>query len=635
MRTFFTVCLVLVFSFLFLSCSGGGIQNPIASDSLISSLPLESSNDGNYRSIFGIFNVEITPGLQTLKVTPADKALAYSYPLTQLYPDCLQITDYGWTPNFWADIKLSHPKPGSGIDAFDARVIAILPANPGVRFFYPVFNVAGNNAVLRDPDGYTGLHDGIGGAILGNVNPFKSYFEDQPYRVWSSNGVTEETQRWQMDLTGFGGSFQFYLVVDVSLNYPNPPQPVIDNTKEPVAISASIGDGLTIDGGDTSIEVSVLDWQGLDNQPVVSVEIPSLSSSVRNMSFYSLAPQTNHITYRGVIANENAAPKGDYNLLVRALDTESQKTMYKEFTAHVEGEIPDDPVDVTPSWLNIMPNDVFVDGNYAYVTLGALGLHIYDVSDPMNPVWKKSVPTPNQAISVFVSDGYAYVTSDYQNELRIIDVDPISTSHIVKELETAGVVADIFVTEGHAYIADVHGPGFQIFDVDPPENAYLVSVVYTPDFTASVRVAGGYAYVTDYNNGVHIIDINPPESAYIINSVDIYGAIDIDIAKGYAYVTDYYNNLQIIDIDPPESAHVVSSLDIPGLEWTYELHVVDGYAYVAGGDDGMQIFDVDPFETASLISLIDTPSSTKGLHIAKGYAYLANGENGFQIIKLW
>jgi hypothetical protein len=512
-------------------------------------------------------------------------------------------------------------------------VIAILPANPGVRFFYPVFNVAGNNAVLRDPDGYTGLHDGIGGAILGNVNPFKSYFEDQPYRVWSSNGVTEETQRWQMDLTGFGGSFQFYLVVDVSLNYPNPPQPVIDNTKEPVAISASIGDGLTIDGGDTSIEVSVLDWQGLDNQPVVSVEIPSLSSSVRNMSFYSLAPQTNHITYRGVIANENAAPKGDYNLLVRALDTESQKTMYKEFTAHVEGEIPDDPVDVTPSWLNIMPNDVFVDGNYAYVTLGTLGLHIYDVSHPWNPVWMKSVDILDQALQVFVSDGYAYIiTNEMARRLVIIDIDPIIDAHIVKQVEMFNMPMDLWVTGGYAYFSFASNLGFQIYDVDPPEDTYLVSVVDIPGHSFGVSVSGGYAYVTDRNDGLLIIDVDPPESAFIMNSVYIYEPWNVCLSNGYAYINNH-DNLLIVDIDPPGSEQIVNSIGTQDL--AYDIEVEDGYVYLAGGYYGIEVFDIDPFETASPVCTIYAPDNSEGIQIFDGFAYVANGENGFQIIKLW
>ena len=211
----------------------------------------------NDRNILGIYRAEINIEKESITVEPLDRIGSYHFNLTSLYPNVLTITGFGFTPNFWADIKLSHPFPGSGIDAFDARVIAVLPANPGVSMDYPVMDVHANNSVLLEPDGYTKLWDNPG--IPGNANPFVAYFKDQPNRIWSSTGVTQETKTWLMDISGFGGPLVFNLIVDVSTNFPNPPQSVIDNAPEPVQIEVVVGDGMTPGGGSACVEVTLLD----------------------------------------------------------------------------------------------------------------------------------------------------------------------------------------------------------------------------------------------------------------------------------------------------------------------------------------------------------------------------------------
>jgi hypothetical protein len=110
-----------------IACSKGKSPvEPVINDAQIS-FGTESEN----RSVLAVYNAVIDPDKKTFTLEPANRSGNFHYPLTELYPDVLQITDWGLTPNFWADIRLTHPFPGSGIDVFDPRVIAILLANPG------------------------------------------------------------------------------------------------------------------------------------------------------------------------------------------------------------------------------------------------------------------------------------------------------------------------------------------------------------------------------------------------------------------------------------------------------------------------------------------------------------------------
>ena len=286
-------------------------------------------------SVVAVYDAVIDPDAGTFEIAITERSAEYHYPLTTLYPGALEITAFGFSPSFWADIKLKHPLPGSGIDGFDAQVIAIIPANPGVSFSYPLFDAIGNNSVVKEPDGYTKLLDYLGGGISGNTNPFMAYFQSEPGRVWSSTGVTEETKTWEMDLAGFGGPLTYKLVVDVSTNYPAPSTPVTDNSAEPVKIESTVGAGLTSAGGSADITVKVLDWQGEGSIGHILVEAPDLFPVNMSPSYSGPGPGPDEYVYTGIIENSFLAPAGVYNYMVGAWDTATTRYAYNEFSVEV------------------------------------------------------------------------------------------------------------------------------------------------------------------------------------------------------------------------------------------------------------------------------------------------------------
>jgi uncharacterized delta-60 repeat protein len=325
------------------SCSGSlKNQSPLEPDIQV---PDQASSIGTDetcgRNVLAVYDAVIDPIAKTFTVKQSERTADYHFPLSQNFPNVLQIVGYGFTPNFWADIKLKHPYPGSDIKAYDPRIIAILPANPGVSFNYPVLGVTGNNSVINAPDGYTKLFDNLGGSIPGNVNPFKDYFIDQPFCVWSGKGVTEETQRWNMNLSGFGGAMTFKLVVDVSTNYPNPPQAVIDNAPEPVYLGAFVDQGLTPSGGSALLTVYVQDWQGRMSIDSVKVEAPDLFTGTVDL-FYQKPHGTlpDMYIYANTIFNSLLGAKGEYRYLVAATDKVTGIAAHNEFTVGVSYNTP-------------------------------------------------------------------------------------------------------------------------------------------------------------------------------------------------------------------------------------------------------------------------------------------------------
>ncbi len=624
--------LLMAFALSSSACSKGKSPvEPVINDTndISQDVPVSFGTESGNRNMMAVYDAVIDPDAKTFTVEPANRSADYHFPLTQMFPNVLQITAYGWTPNFWADIKLAHPFPGSGIDGFDPRVIAILPANPGVSMNYPVFNVNANNSVVMEPDGYTKLFDWINPSITGNANPFVAYFKEEANRVWSSSGLTDETQRWQMDISGFGGPLHYLLVVDVSTNYPNPPQPVIDNASEPVQIEVAIGNGLTEDGGSATVTATFLDWQGASGIKC-KVEAPDLFNGAVQLYYTWPGPNPDEYIFTGTISNGLGADPGDYRILLASWDMSTENYVFVEGNADVRVHF--DPDDITPAWLNFSAYDIFSDGNYTYVTAynTPSGLHIFDTSDPVNPIWINRVKTTYRAVDVYVSDGYAYVVDD-QSGLQIMDIEPAESAHIVNSVVMPVSAYGVYVAGGYAYVADGNS-GLQIIDIAPPESAYIVNSVDTPGHAKGIYVSSRYAYVADWESGLQIIDIDTPGSAYIVNSVDTPDwAREVHVSSGYAYVADA-SGLQIIDINPPESAYIVNSVDTPGEAW--DVYVSDGYAYMADYESGLQIIDIDPPESAYISNSVDTPGYAKDVYVSSGYAYVADGFRGLQIIDI-
>ena len=320
-----------------IACSNGNSPvSPVVegTEGISQELPIASLEGNSNRSLLAVYDAVIDPAAKTFTITPSDRSVQYHYPLSLLYSNVLYIVNFGWTPNFWAEIKLKHPLPGSGLTGYDPRVIAILPARTGVSCNYPVLDVHANNSVILEPDGYTKLFDGLT-STPGNTNPFIAYFKSQPYRRWSGTGVTEETKRWQMNLSGFGGPIQFQLVVDVSTNYPNPPQPEIDNAPEPVQIEATGGQGLTSYGGSTDITVTIMDWQGRMSVGGVQVESPDLFNGTVNLVYSTPGPNPDEYVFTGTISNSLLAPEGEYKILLAAWDQATGIYIYSEFTVNI------------------------------------------------------------------------------------------------------------------------------------------------------------------------------------------------------------------------------------------------------------------------------------------------------------
>lgn len=633
--------LLLVVICVFVSIACSNVNSPIVPanndiSGISIDLPEAHSSAADSRSMLAVYDAVIDPSTETFTITPVDRSSQFHFPLTQMYPGVLQISGYGWTPNFWADIKLTHPFPGSGIDAFDPRVIAILPANPGVSFNYPVFNCIGNNSVVLEPDGYTKLFDSFDGTIPGNTNPYKAYLKDQSNRIWASTGVYQETQRWDMNINGFGGPLKFKFVVDVSTNYPDDPQPVLDNAPEPADIDISLNSNLNPLGGTASLDITILDWQGLSRIGGVSIESPNLFDGIINIPYSGPGPNPDEYIFSAVMTNDLGAPGGEYSVLVAAWDTVSGIYLYDEVSVSV---VAFNPEIVKTVSMPANAHDVAVTNGYAFVGQDHVnlnyGVQVIDVIPAESASIIKTVNSGNHINDIFISGNYAYATDPNNfgnNTVFVLSINPPESSSIVAGCVTPGWASGVYAIGNFIYVADSEA-GLQIIDATNFTYLHIIKSVDTPGEARGIFVSGEYAYVADGGSGLQIIDITPRESAHIVKTIDTPGwAEKVFVSNGFAYVADNDSGLQIIDVNPISSAAIVNEVETTS---AIDVKIVGRYAFVADFWGGLDIIDIYPPEEAFIVTNVDTTSETYGVDVEGNYAYLADWANGLQIVKLW
>ncbi|MFH1427058.1 MAG: hypothetical protein ABIG60_00825 [Patescibacteria group bacterium] len=239
------------------------------------------------------------------------------------------------------------------------------------------------------------------------------------------------------------------------------------------------------------------------------------------------------------------------------------------------------------------PVSVFIKDNYAYITstqdFGNKGnLTILNISDPYNPFISSEVSQDGTftrfiaPTDVFVDGDYAYVTCLGSDSFNIINISNKTSPTLMSVVyDGSGGFTRLdepkaVVTQGnYAYVVsnnynEVAGAGnsLAIIDISNKSNPTLVKEVWDNDGTysrldwaCSVAVSGDYAYViAGQDDALTIINISDPANPQLVNEIVdgqngynyLDGARNVFVSNNYAYVASQLDNsLTKIDVTDP------------------------------------------------------------------------------------
>ena len=223
----------------------------------------------------------------------------------------------------------------------------------------------------------------------------------------------------------------------------------------------------------------------------------------------------------------------------------------------------------------------------------------------------------------YVSGRYAYVTSDTEPRLSIIDIADPTNPFIVGSTSTDSLLDDIdqvVVVGNYAYVTAGTADNLAVIDVSDPSNPTVVAAVgdsSTMNRPRGLYIKGHYAYIAVHSSGrLVIVDIADPLNPIIVGSVggtasDLRNARDVYAVGKYAFLPCQTIGaegskpcLTSVDISDPTNPLIVSKLSLDNATGTgREIHIVGRYAYVTDSTlDSLSIVDISNPASMSLIA---------------------------------
>jgi hypothetical protein len=280
-----------------------------------------------------------------------------------------------------------------------------------------------------------------------------------------------------------------------------------------------------------------------------------------------------------------------------------------------------------------------MQGFYAYVTNGADGLHIIDISSTTNQHEVGAAPASGASSysNIQVTGKFAYVTDSGAKVLRVFDIS--SSTNPVEIGATAqmpGEPLQVTVVGNKAYVAGGVNGGIRIVDISSSTNPVEVGSVNDTNSLNyhKIIVRGKYAYAVEFRYAnVEIFDISSSTHPVKVGSSSSTSAFDLDIAGNYAYVASGAG-LHVINIADPANPVSVGyfQTQIPGLRtvFAYNNLVFAGNSYA--GTPALHVFDfTHPGDPVLLDSFAITNS--KSLYVAGNFAYIIT-DSGVDIIEV-
>ncbi|MCP4157953.1 MAG: hypothetical protein GY757_60145 [bacterium] len=324
---------------------------------------------------------------------------------------------------------------------------------------------------------------------------------------------------------------------------------------------------------------------------------------------------------------------------------------------------------------------VAVQGNYAYCAVDYIGLEIYDISTPGNPVPVGRYSGGLHVSAVAVSGNYAVLAtyeSNYSN-LHILNVsDPtnptevkrynhyeplggdeflsvhafgnyvygkVYSSYWVVDMTSPGILSDNFAhfsdidISGQYLYMTVYSDGLKVADVTDPLNYVVVSDTSFPGHNAyrTIAVQGNYAYIGASDNRLLVVDISQPTAPTLVHEFSLLStAEEIDLSNGNAFVRLGNGIIEVLDISVPTALTSVGTLetDFPIYNDKDRMDIQNNTLYLADDMEGLTLFDIATAAEPQQVGAYDYCGTGSNEFITENYAYLSHGESGLRIIDI-
>ena len=266
-------------------------------------------------------------------------------------------------------------------------------------------------------------------------------------------------------------------------------------------------------------------------------------------------------------------------------------------------------------------------GDRLYIA-GKLGIEIYSLDDPGNPVLLGGFKTNGLANGVAVNFPYVYVGDVYGFSIwDVSDIDhPVMRSEM-KSDSLFGYQERLYYRDGKVFIA-AYTSGFQIVDVSDPDRPFLAGQTRTGAYAWDMALSEDAAYIMDFFS-MSIVDIRRP--AFPVNRVQVSAMFSSGaVARDDLLFLGYIDGLRVMDISDPFNPVDVSDIGPTGSGTAETVALSGNYAYVGHGGY-IEIYDISNPAKPVQVSYYYPPGHPRKLVVHEGYLYTVLDDSGFVV----
>ncbi len=306
----------------------------------------------------------------------------------------------------------------------------------------------------------------------------------------------------------------------------------------------------------------------------------------------------------------------------------------------------------TPGWAN----DVWVQGDTAYIADGEQGVSYFDISDPVTPQHVLGFPLgglPREhALSLMATnlEGQALllvigrtsglfffnpITTEYQGNFGSSIISDFACE--VVQTDSLHIGTTDFIDDGYGIrrMGYIYNAEFDIWSWTSREN-------FVAGGTGAFRgifIDGNTSYLAHSQMGLEIFDMDysQPDTVGKIGSVDTPGsAYDVTLNgdKTHAIVADYMGGIQIIDITVPSSPAIVGSLMPDKVDQVIKVEAVGDTVYFIDEHNALFAADISNPAAPLLLGNYESPEPT-GMFITEDHTVFLTDEDLGLIILEW
>lgn len=260
------------------------------------------------------------------------------------------------------------------------------------------------------------------------------------------------------------------------------------------------------------------------------------------------------------------------------------------------------------------PTDIAEAGGYVYL-LDSIGLHILDVSDPLNPAEVNLYNHQNTSHERLIISGTLGIKANRygQRNFEIIDIsDPLSPTHQSFYTAQGNNVFETILQGNYVYLAiwDDIVDDLEIVDISDPTQPMLISsinITQSSRHNFGIEISGDYAYMVESRGGSNpndqltIIDISNKMQPEVVATQPVTYANNDEFGKSltllneHAFVGGF--GVRIFDVTDPLAPTPVGIYTIANaIGYNYGVESQNGYLYVSAplenGFTAMHILDV-------------------------------------------